>query len=321
LVLAGLSWVSIWVSGKLEVNGAPVLAPMMVGIVLGALGRNLGLVPKVWEASLKKFETPLLWGIILLGAGFSWDSVEAKSLIVIVVTMVVGFLVTYWIGRRMNLSERMSALLAVGTTICGGTAIAVTGPLIHAKEEETSYAVSTIVIAAFVVLLALPFLGRAMGMEELPFGVWSGTTVHNTPQTIATGQMYGELSGQTATVVKLTRNLFLIAAAFGMVIWFGAKQAATERVGMTAVLKAFPWFLFGYVVMAACAEHGFFTPEGVKFFKKLGKFLILMGMVGIGFGTDFRQIRALGVRPLLVGTAGTLVVGGVSLGLIKVLGF
>jgi uncharacterized integral membrane protein (TIGR00698 family) len=321
IVLAGVAYASKWISSLVVINDTNPLEAMLVGILLGALARNLGLIPEKWEPYLKKFETPLLWGILLLGAGFTLKvaSELPLSLVVILVSMGFGFVFVYFVARSMGLPEKLSALLAVGTSICGGTAIAITSPLIKAKEEETSYAVSTIVIAAFILLVALPVLGGILGLDQQAFGVWAGTSVHNTPQTIGTGFIYGEESGQVATIVKLTRNMFMIVTAFLVSLWFGAKEAERSRLGKKAILKAFPWVLFGYVAMAVCAVKGFFTPEGIAFFKSAGKFLILMGMVGIGFGTDFRAIKRFGIKPLLVGILGALVVTGVSLILIFLL--
>ena len=323
IVMAAVALLSRWISFLFVVNGTHPLEAMMIGIILGAAARNLGFVPKKWEPFLKKFETPLLWGIMLLGAGFSIKVATdlPLSLIVIFSTMIVGFFFIFYIGRRSGLPDKLSALLAVGTTICGGSAIAITSPLIKAKEEETSYSVSTIVIAAFVLLITLPVLGNLFGLSQTAFGIWSGTAVHNTPQTIGTGFIFGEEAGQVATIVKLTRNMFMILIAVLVSFWFGAKEAGKKKLGKKAIFKAFPWVLFGYVAMAICAVKGYFTPEGVSFFKTAGKFLILMGMVGIGFGTDFRDVRRFGFKPLLVGLFGALVVTGVSLGMIKLLKF
>lgn len=323
VILAAVAYISIWISGLIEINGTHPLEAMMVGIILGAAARNTGLMPKKWEPYLKKFETPLLWGIMLLGAGFSISIAKELplSLVVIFASMIIGFFFIYYIGRKIGLPDKLSALLAVGTTICGGSAIAITSPLIKAKEEETSYSVSTIVIAAFVLLITLPFLGHLLGLNQISFGIWSGTSVHNTPQTIGTGYIYGDQAGQVATIVKLTRNMFMIVVAVLVALWFGAKESVEGRLGKKAILKAFPWVLFGYIAMAVCAVQGFFTPEGVSFFKAAGKYLILMGMVGIGFGTNFRDIKRLGFKPLIIGLAGAVVVTGVSLILVKLLNF
>jgi len=322
-VMAAVAYLSRLISGLIEINGTHPLEAMMVGIILGAAARNIGLVPKKWEPYLKKFETPLLWGIMLLGAGFSVSIAKELplSLVVIFASMIIGFFFIYIIGKKIGLPDKLSALLAVGTTICGGSAIAITSPLIKAKEEETCYSVSTIVIAAFVLLITLPFLGNALGLNQISFGIWSGTSVHNTPQTIGTGYIYGDQAGQVATIVKLTRNMFMIVVAVLVSLWFGAKESAEGRLGKKAILKAFPWVLFGYIAMAVCAVQGFFTPEGVSFFKSAGKYLILMGMVGIGFGTNFRDIKRLGFKPLIIGLTGAVVVTGVSLILVKLLNF
>lgn len=321
IVMAAVAYVSQWISKLVEINGTHPLEAMLVGIILGALARNLGLVPKMWEPYLKKFETPLLWGIMLLGAGFTLRvaSELPLSLVVILVSMAIGFVFVYIVARKAGLPETFSALLAVGTSICGGSAIAITSPLIKAKEEETSYSVSSIVIAAFILLVSLPILGGVLGLNEQSFGIWAGTAVHNTPQSIGTGYIYGEEAGQVATIIKLTRNMFMIVVALLVSLWFGAKEAERSKLGKKAILKAFPWVLFGYVAMAVCAVQGFFSPEGVSFFKAAGKFLILMGMVGIGFGTDFRDIKRYGVKPLLIVILGAVVVTGVSLLLVTLL--
>ena len=322
-VMAGVAYVSRLISRLVVVNGTHPLEAMLVGIVLGVVIRNAGLIPKKWEPYLKKFETPLLWGIMLLGAGFSIKiaSELPLSLVVIFATMLVCFFFVYFIARKFGLPEKLSALLAVGTSICGGSAIAITAPLIKAKQEETSYSVSTIVIAAFILLVSLPFLGSLLGLNQTAFGIWAGTAVHNTPQTIGTGYIFGEEAGQVATIIKLSRNMFMILVAVLVSLWFGAKEAGEGRLGKKAILKAFPWVLFGYVAMAVCAVKGFFSPEGVSFFKSAGKFLILMGMVGIGFGTNFRDVKRFGLKPLLVGILGAVVGTGVSLLLVKALNF
>ncbi len=321
IVMALVALLSIWISSLVVVNDTHPLEAMLVGIILGAVARNLGFIPKKMEAYLKKFETPLLWGIMLLGAGFTLKvaSELPLSLVVIFASMLVGFFFVYFVARKMGLPDKLSALLAIGTSVCGGSAIAITSPLIKAKEEETSYAVSTIVIAAFILLVSLPFLGKLLGLDQTVFGIWAGTSVHNTPQTIGTGYIFGEEAGQVATIVKLTRNMFMIVVAILVSFWFGAKEAGRDKLGKKAILKAFPWVLFGYVGMAVCAVKGFFTPEGISFFKEAGKFLILMGMVGIGFGTDFRAIKKLGFKPLLIGIMGAVVVTSVSLVLVKLL--
>lgn len=227
LIMVILSIISRWLSNLITIGGTNPIEPMMIGIILGAMARNMGMFPRKWEPFLKKFETPLLWGIILLGAGFSISTAKELplSLVVIFVTMIVGYFFIYLLARKVGLSDKLSALLAVGTTICGGSAIAITSPLIKAKEEKTCYAVSVIVISAFILMIVMPFFGAALKMSEMVFGIWAGTSVQNTAQTIGTGYIFGEQSGQVATMVKFTRNMFMIVVAISVAISFRAKEA------------------------------------------------------------------------------------------------
>ena len=323
LIMAIISILSRGLAKLIVIGGTNPLEPMMIGIVIGAITRNAGLFPKKWEPFLKKFETPLLWGIILLGAGFSIAIAKELplSLVVILITMIIGFFAIYLLARKAGLSDKLSALLAVGTTICGGSAIAITSPLIKAKEEETCYAVSVIVISAFILMITMPFLGDFFRMNETFFGIWAGTSVHNTPQTIGTGYIFGEQAGQVATIVKFTRNMFMIVVTMLISLTFGVKETSRKHLSRKAIVKAFPWFLFGYLGMAIFAISGFFTSEGIDFFEKAGKFLILMGMVGIGFGTDFKHIKSLGIKPLAIGIIGTVIVCVISFGTLTILGF
>jgi uncharacterized membrane protein YadS len=176
IVMAAVAYASMWISRLIVIRGSNPLEAMMVGIILGAIARNVGLIPPKWKASLKKFETPLLWGIVLLGAGFSLKIARdlPLSLVVILVTMFIGYFFIYFLGKKLGLSKRICALLAAGTTICGGSAIAIISPLIKAREEETSYSVSTIVIAAFIMLLTLPFLGESWICPKLPLAFGPG---------------------------------------------------------------------------------------------------------------------------------------------------
>jgi len=113
----------------------------------------------------------------------------------------------------------------------------------------------------------------------------------------------------------------MIVVAMLVSFSFGGKEAAHQHLGKKAILKAFPWFLFGYLGMAIFAANGFFTSEGTAFFGRVGKFLILMGMVGIGFGTKFRHIKQLGFKPLIIGIISTVIVCATSFVTLTILGF
>ena len=239
-------------------------------------------------------------------------------LLIILVTMVLGFFLIFFLAKFMKLPLGLSVLLAVGTTICGTSAIAVTAPLIKSREEETSYAIATVALWGLVAILLYPYLAQLVHASDLGFGVFAGTAIHSTPQVIGAGFMFSDSAGQTATAVKLVRNCFMAPVAILIAIWF-SKKADSGTVGRVNILKAFPWFLFGYFLMAFCNTRGYFSAALVDQLSNAGKFLILLGMAGVGLNTNFASFKTVGFKPLVVGLIGSIIVAGVSAAMITVL--
>jgi len=320
--------ISLYASKLIVMGGKHPLEAPVIAIVLGILVTNAGLLPKAASAGVKAYETPLIWGVVLIGAGLDFREIGSQglqTLLVIVVTMLVGFWAIYFLGKAFGLPQKLAILLSVGTTICGGSAIAVSAPLIEAKEEETSYAIGTIGLWGLVAILVYPKIFQLFhyqGMDQI-FGVFAGTAIHSTPQVIGAGFIFSELAGKTATAVKLVRNTFIAPLAFVIALWYSRRVAAAadEAVHRSAPrrvnwVKAFPWFLFGYFVMIALRSYGFFTELGIHVFDQTGRFLILVGLAGIGLNTTFKSFQGIGVKPLIVGFIGALIVAGASLAMI-----
>ncbi len=331
LIMLGIAVVSALVSGMIVVGGSNPVEPAVLAIILGILLANVGLLPESTRAGITAFETPLIWGIVLIGAGLDIANVTGQGwqmLTVIIATMAVGFWAIYFLGKAFGLTERLSLLLSVGTTICGGSAIAVTAPLIEAKEEETSYAIGTIALWGVVAMIAYPAIFRivAPGAETI-FGLFAGVAVQSTPQAVGAGFIFSELAGDIATATKLVRNTFIAPVALLVAIWYSATRGRGEESGegdeeskKINWMKGFPWFLFGYFVMVALRSYGFFTEVAIESFTSWGKFLILVGMAGIGLNTRFSAFKGVGGKPLIVGVIGAMILAVASLVLIQVLG-
>ncbi len=322
MLLFGL--VSNALSRLVVVGGKHPVEAVVVAIVLGILARNLGLVPKVCLPGIKAFEKVLILGIVLIGASLDFRTIASQGLnilLIVLVTMTVSYFVIYFLGRLFHLPPGLAVLLSVGTTICGGSAIAVTAPLIRAREEETSYAIGTIALWGLIAILFYPKLAQLLGVSDFTFGVFAGTAIHSTPQVVGAGFIFSDLAGRTATAVKLVRNCFMVPVAFIIAVWYSGRalaagQSAGDRID---IARAFPWFLFGYFIMAGLNTWGFFTPQGVASFNDAGRFLILLGLAGIGLNTVFSSFRTVGFKPLLVGLLGSLVVATTSIVMITLL--
>ncbi len=324
LLMLAVGVLAMFLSKLIVIGGKNPVEAAVVAILIGILVRNSGLLPQFFLPGIKAFEKILILGIVLIGASLNFRNISsqgANMLIIILVTMTAGFFVIYFLGRLFKLPTGLAVLLSVGTTICGGSAIAVTAPLIRAKEEETSYAIGTIALWGFAAILLYPKIAQMLAVSDINFGVFAGTAIHSTPQVVGAGFIFSDLAGKTATAVKLVRNCFMVPVAFLIAVWYtntilkGHKKGGA-RVNIT---KAFPWFLFGYFLLAGLNTQGYFSPEGVSAFNTAGKFLILLGLAGIGLNTVFSSFRKVGLKPLLIGFMGALFVASCSILMINLL--
>jgi uncharacterized integral membrane protein (TIGR00698 family) len=321
ILMAAVGVISMLLSSLIVAGGKHPLEATAIAVVLGVLARNLKLIPKFFHAGIKSFEKFLIWGVVLIGATLNFNDLRSQGvqmLSIILVTMAVSYFVIYALGRLFKLPPTLSTLLSVGTTICGGSAIAITAPLIKAKEEEMSYAIGTITLWGLVAIILYPKIAQAMGVGDIAFGVFAGTAIHATPQVVGAGFIFSDLAGKTATAVKLVRNCFMAPLAFLIAAWFTRttlEEAKKEKKTVNWA-KAFPWFLFGYFIMAGLNTAGYFSKAGVEGLTWLGRFLIIISMAGIGLNTVFRAFKSVGLKPLVVGLLGALVVAVCSIAMI-----
>jgi uncharacterized integral membrane protein (TIGR00698 family) len=320
LLMAAVAFYSLMLSRFITIGGKHPVEPVLVAILIGMLMRQSGWVPSVCEPGLKLSEQLLAAGIVLMGAELDLARLLAQGvplLLVIVVTMATGIATIYGLGRLFQLPRPLALLLSVGTTICGGTAIAMVAPLVDAPEDETSYAIGTISLWGLAGLLIYPLVARELGVSDVLFGVFAGTAIHSTPQVVGAGYMYSEVAGHTATTVKLIRNCFI--APVVATIALSESQRHPERNGNLSLRKAFPWFLFGFFLVAGLQSAGLLSPRVAAVFGQTGKEFLLIGMAGIGLNTRLGTLRVIGVKPLLVGLLGTLLVAAVSASMIATL--
>ncbi|MES2504198.1 MAG: putative sulfate exporter family transporter [Myxococcota bacterium] len=311
LLLWLIAGISALLSGLFVLGGKHPVEASALAIVIGISFRHFRWVPAHCEPGVKWSEKFLALGIVLMGAGLNFKTVFAQGsglLAVILVTMLVGFTLIYGLGKLLALPSMLSMLLAIGTTICGTTAIAIVAPLMKAPKEQTAYAVGTVALCGLIALLIYPPLGHWLGASDLAFGIFAGTAIHSTPQVVGAGFMFSDLAGQTATAVKLIRNCFIAPMALVVAVAYSGSKAGA--------LRAFPWFLFGFFALAWCGSLGFFSSGQVAFCNELGKFLILVGMAGVGLNTDLKAFQKVGFKPLAVGAFGSVLVAVVSLGMI-----
>jgi len=318
LLMLAVGIVAILLSKLIILGGKTPVEAVVIAIVLGIIIRNTGILPELFLPGIKAFEKILILGIVFLGASLNFKNIGFQGLNVIVIillTMTLSFFVIYFLAKVFKLPAAMAVLLAVGSTICGGSAIAVTAPLIKAKEEETSYAIGTIALWGLIAIILYPKIANLLAVSDVNFGVFAGTAIHSTPQVVGAGFIFSDLAGKTATAIKLVRNCFMVPVAFLISLMYTKNiiKGQGEEKTRIQIAKAFPWFLFGYFVMAGLNTFNFLSTEVIKGFSSSGKFLILLGLAGIGLNTVFSSFRKIGLKPLIVGSVGALVVASCSI--------
>jgi uncharacterized integral membrane protein (TIGR00698 family) len=324
-LMLSIGVVSILLSKLIIIGGKNPVEPVVFAIILGIIIRNTGFIPRIFHSGIKNFEKVLILGIVLIGASLNFRNIGQQSgdiLVIILITMVFGFLLIFMFGKIFKLPTSLALLLSVGTTICGGSAIAVTAPIIEAKEEETSYAIGTIALWGLIALILYPKMAQFLTVADIDFGVFAGTAIHSTPQVVGAGFMFSDLAGQTATAVKLVRNVFIVPIAFLLAFLHSRRRKIQsidkESNNRMSFTKAFPWFLFGYFILAGLNTQGYFSPEGVAAFNTAGKFFILLGLAGVGLNTNIKAIKKVGFKPLILGFLGSAFVAICSIIMINV---
>lgn len=315
------------VQGLITVAGKEVVSAVALAIVAGILIRNvLGLPEACRPGTAFAVKRILRVGIALMGAQLGLAQVVqtgGSSILVVAICIVSALLVVRFLAVKMGMSDALGTLLGIGTSICGVTAIVATAPVIEAKEEETSLAVATITVFGLLAVLVYPVLGRLWGLSDTFFGTWAGTAVNDTSQVVATGLIYSQSAGEVATVVKLTRNLFMAPVILGFSwLHFRRRRAAAPDAGggRLRLSQAVPLFILGFLAMAVLNSLGVFSPEVRRAIQTVSQFLIVCALAGVGLETHVGAMRRIGFRPFYAGLCAAAFMAVVSFGLIRLFG-
>jgi uncharacterized integral membrane protein (TIGR00698 family) len=225
------------------------------------------------------------------------------------ITFVLSFGVL--LGKMLRVEKTQSLLIAVGTAICGGSAIAAMGPILDANEEEMGVSLGTIFVLNSVALLLFPFIGWSMHLSQTQFGLWAALAIHDTSSVVGAGAKYGAMALAVGTTVKLARALWIVPLAIA---------TATTRKNKAKIY--WPWFILYFCVAAVLASYvPRYLPQTANMFaalNRLGRSALTVVLFLIGTGITRNTLREVGVRPLIQGVTLWIVVASLSLWAIHV---
>lgn len=303
--------------------GGPVFA-ILGGMLLAPLAKKC----TSCEAGIKFTSKKILqYAVVLLGFGMNLHVVMEtgkQSLPIILCTITTSLVIAYVLHRALHIPDRISILVGVGSSICGGSAIAATAPVIDADEEEVAQAISVIFLFNILAALLFPALGAMIGFSTTSgeaFGIFAGTAVNDTSSVTAAASTWDSmyhLGSQTldkAVTVKLTRTLAIIPITL-VLACLRAKKAEDTAGGKVSLKKVFPFFILFFIgasVITTVTLSAGVPAETFLPLKELSKFFIVMAMGAIGFHTDVVKLVKSGGRPILLGLCCWAGITGVSL--------
>lgn len=295
-----------------SIIGGPVFA-ILLGLLAALLPRKDSFQSGIIFTSKKILQ----YAIVLLGFGmnlFDIFKVGSQSLLIILSTISTSLIITYLISKLIKIPSNISILVGVGSSICGGSAIAATAPVIDADDEDIAKSISVIFLFNVIAAFLFPVLGNLLGFNDIGFGMWAGTAINDTSSVVAAGQTWAGYHGNDialnyATIVKLTRTLAIIPITIILALYRSKKNAATT----VNFSKIFPWFILFFLLAAVISTIFNLNPRTTKSISDMGKFFITMAMGAIGLNTNIIKLIKTSGKPIVVGLCCWIGIAFVSL--------
>ena len=306
--------------GKAHHVVLPNIEYVLWAILIGLIISNTIGIPAIFRAGVATYEFWLKAGIVLLGARFLiGDVLElgglSLALVFIEITLSLAFMTV--LGRAFKLKPKLITLLAVGSSICGVSAIIATQGAIDADEEDSSYAIAAILALGAISLFTFPLIGHWLHLTDRGYGLWAGLAVDNTAEASAAGALFSDAAGKVAVLAKTCRNAMIGFVVLGYAIYWASKGQAAKVENKVAFLwSKFPKFILGFLLISLLASIGFFAKPQIIAIGNLSRWAFLLTFAGVGLRTNLRELGKQGIRPFAVGAIGEVAIAALTLGLI-----
>jgi uncharacterized integral membrane protein (TIGR00698 family) len=259
-------------------------------------------------------------GIVLLGSRFLLGDIAklggiSLGLVVVEITGAIAFMT--WLGRVFGLRPKLTSLLAVGSAVCGVSAIIAAQGAIDADEEDSSFAIAAILALGALSLFTFPLIGHFLHMSDRAYGLWAGLAVDNTAEATAAGALFSDAAGKVAVLAKTCRNAMIgfVVLAYAL-RWAGVGESQTVEHKGRFLWQKFPKFVLGFLIISVLATSGVFDKGQLSALANLSRWAFLLTFAGVGLRTNFWEMRKQGLRPFVVGAVGEVVIAIFTLALV-----
>ena len=293
-----------------------VLWAIVIGLILG----NLVKIPAIFQSGIETYEFWLKVGIVLLGSRFLVGDIwklGGISLLLVFVEIGSSLLLMTALGRAFGLRPKLINLLAIGSAVCGVSAIIAAKGAIEADDEDASFSIAAILALGAISLLTFPLIGHLIHLSDHAYGVWAGLAVDNTAEATAAGALFSDTAGKIAVLTKTCRNALIGFVVLGYAIYWARKgQAAAVGNKAEFLWAKFPKFVLGFLAISIAVSLGAFDAGQIKSLANLSRWAFLLTFAGVGLRTNFRQLARQGLKPFAVGVLGEVLIAVLTLGLV-----
>jgi len=299
---------------------------ILLGIIMGLLYRNVifgGRMPEVFSDGFKLSRLMIKTGIIMLGSLYTFSAiVQLGSMAVFLIGgfVILTIIMVLWFGTMLGLDRSMIGVMANALSICGVTAAVATSPGVEAKASHVAYAIATILGFGILTMFISPFIGHALGLNDLQYGAWIGTGILNSGQVLAAALAFNPnvAPGTAVSVAEIWNIMRVISipfAVFAVTVWYWAgkteEEGGKKKSLVTLLVEKFPVFVIGFLAMVFLTSMGAFgdiglkggpaASETIKMMRLWMTWIFGFGLVGLGGYIDFKELRQAGGAPLKLG--------------------
>jgi len=298
----------------------PNIEYVLWAILIGLLISNTLTIPKFLQPGIATYEFWLKLGIVLLGARFVLADVlklGGISLALVVIEITLSLALMTLLGRLFKLKPKLISLLAIGSAVCGVSAIIAAKGAIDADDEDSSFAIAAILALGALALFTFPAIAHGLHMNDTSYGLWAGLGVDNTAEATAAGALYSDAAGKVAVLAKTARNAMIgfVVLAYA-IYWSSRGQAETVSNKALFLWKKFPKFILGFLLISLLVSFNAFNKAQITSLGNLSKWAFLLTFAGVGLRTNSREMSKQGLRPFIVGALGEILIACLTLGLV-----
>lgn len=303
------------------INGwFPTVSPLTIAVVMGVLAGNVGLPLRRLRPGLRFAVKHLLRaGVVLLGLRLAIPDVVrlgAPVLVMVVVIVITTFFGTQLLGRVMGVSPGTSLLVATGFSICGASAVAAMDGVTRNEDDEVVTAIVLVTLFGSLAIVVLPLLQHPLGLSDVEFGLWTGASVHDVAQTVATASVVGPAALAAAVVVKLSRVVLLAPMVAGVSLW---RRRSEPAVHATRRPPLVPLFVVGFLLMVGLRSTGLIPQQVLASAQVIESIVLAAALFGLGAGVHLRTLARSGGRATLLGLCSWVLIAIVAYGGVRLL--